>query len=102
MREMTNGKMSKATGANTNTEKQTDTSPADMNEAYRRGCKLLHEKCKAIQRSNERLVFRLHKVRKMTKTRMRDVELLKARLDSHHDDWRTAPDPTDIKEEGEE
>uniref|UniRef100_A0A182P2M7 INO80 complex subunit F domain-containing protein n=1 Tax=Anopheles epiroticus TaxID=199890 RepID=A0A182P2M7_9DIPT len=76
--------------------------PLDTNEAYRRGVKLLHEKCKALQRSNERLVFRLHRVQKMTRSRTRDVEFLKAKLDSFGDGWRTAIDPMDIKEEGEE
>ncbi|XP_053671061.1 TCF3 fusion partner homolog [Anopheles nili] len=99
---MTSGKSIKSHGTNSSNEKPTDLTPVDTNEAYRMGVKLLHEKCKALQRSNERLVFRLHKVQKMTRTRARDVEFLKAKLDSYGDGWRTASDPTDIKEEGEE
>ena len=38
----------------------------------------------------------------MTRSRARDVEILKAKLDSLGDEWRTAPDPMDVKEEGEE
>lgn len=44
----------------------------------------------------------LHRVQKMTRSRARDVEFLKAKLDSLGDEWRTAPDPMDVKEEGEE
>ncbi|XP_052890046.1 TCF3 fusion partner homolog [Anopheles moucheti] len=72
------------------------------NEAYRKGVRLLHEKCKALQRSNERLVFRIHRVQKMSRARARDVEILQSKLDSFADCWRTAMDPADVKEEGEE
>uniref|UniRef100_A0A182Q1I8 INO80 complex subunit F domain-containing protein n=1 Tax=Anopheles farauti TaxID=69004 RepID=A0A182Q1I8_9DIPT len=99
---MTSGKPLKQNSTNATNEKPTDLNPVDTNEAYRRGVKLLHEKCKALQRSNERLVFRLHKVQRMTRSRARDVEFLKAKLDSLGDGWRTAPDPMDVKEEGEE
>uniref|UniRef100_A0A182N3D5 INO80 complex subunit F domain-containing protein n=1 Tax=Anopheles dirus TaxID=7168 RepID=A0A182N3D5_9DIPT len=99
---MTSGKPLKQHSANSASEKPSDLTPVDTNEAYRRGVKLLHEKCKALQRSNERLVFRLHKVQRMTRSRARDVEFLKAKLDSLGDGWRTAPDPMDVKEEGEE
>ncbi|XP_058053422.1 TCF3 fusion partner homolog [Anopheles bellator] len=91
---MTNGRPIKS--------QSNSTSGDATNEAYRKAAKLLHEKCKAVQRSNERLVFRLHKIQKMTRSRVRDVELLKAKLDSYGDGWRTAPDPNDMKEEGEE
>ncbi|XP_001237213.2 TCF3 fusion partner homolog [Anopheles gambiae] len=100
---MTSGKPVKSHSAIVSSEsKPRERAPLDTNEAYRRGVKLLHEKCKALQRSNERLVFRLHRVQKMTRSRARDVEFLKAKLDSLGDEWRTAPDPMDVKEEGEE
>lgn len=41
--------------------------------------------------------LRLCYVKKMIKRRNRDVALLKNRLDSHNDGWRTATDPNSIK-----
>ncbi|XP_035894262.1 TCF3 fusion partner homolog [Anopheles stephensi] len=99
---MTSGKPSKTHSSASNNEKKSNLIATDSNEAYRRGVKLLHEKCKALQRSNERLVFRLHRVQKMTRLRAMDVEILKAKLDYYGDGWRTAVDPADVKEEGEE
>jgi len=64
---------------------------ADPNEEkYRRACRLLEEKCREIEKDNEKLSFRLDEVKKMTKRRNRDVTLLKNRLDTYGDDWRTA------------
>uniref|UniRef100_A0AAG5DU59 INO80 complex subunit F domain-containing protein n=1 Tax=Anopheles atroparvus TaxID=41427 RepID=A0AAG5DU59_ANOAO len=102
MCKMTSGKPIKSHAIHANNDKPSEGTRIESIDAYRRGVKLLHEKCKALQRSNERLVFRLHKVRKMTKVRERDVERLKARLDNYGDGWRTAPDPAEVKEEGEE
>ncbi|XP_050067674.1 TCF3 fusion partner homolog [Anopheles maculipalpis] len=97
---MTSGKLSKTHSSSSNNEDKGNL--LDSNEAFRRGVKLLHEKCKALQRSNERLVFRLHRVQKMTRLRSMDVEILKAKLDYYGDDWRNAMDPANVKEEGEE
>ncbi|XP_039446392.1 TCF3 fusion partner [Culex pipiens pallens] len=69
----------------------------EKNEQYRRGVKMLHERCKSIQRHNERVVFRLHSVKRLIKTRSRDVEMLKKRLDRYQDNWRCAPEKTAVK-----
>ncbi|KXJ71431.1 TCF3 fusion partner homolog [Aedes albopictus] len=69
----------------------------DKNEQYRRSVKMLQERCKAIQKNNERIVHRLHMVKKLTKKRNREVEILKNRLDRHNDGWRTAPQPVAVK-----
>ncbi|XP_058460081.1 TCF3 fusion partner homolog [Malaya genurostris] len=74
-------------------------SEVEQNELYRRGAKMLHERCKAIQKNNERIVYRLHIVKKMTKRRNREVEMLKKRLDRYNDGWRTATLPTTVKED---
>uniref|UniRef100_A0A1Q3F6N6 INO80 complex subunit F domain-containing protein n=1 Tax=Culex tarsalis TaxID=7177 RepID=A0A1Q3F6N6_CULTA len=71
----------------------------DKNEQYRRGVKMLHERCKSIQRHNERVVFRLHSVKRLIKSRSRDVEMLKKRLDRYQDNWRSAPEKTAAKPE---
>ncbi|XP_062559287.1 TCF3 fusion partner homolog [Armigeres subalbatus] len=69
----------------------------EKNEQYRRGVKMLQERCKAIQKNNERIVHRLHAVKKMTRKRNREVEILKNRLDRYSDGWRTAPQPVAVK-----
>uniref|UniRef100_A0A182RLK4 INO80 complex subunit F domain-containing protein n=1 Tax=Anopheles funestus TaxID=62324 RepID=A0A182RLK4_ANOFN len=99
---MISGKSPKTHSSTSSNEKPVHHTTTDSNEAYRRGVRLLHEKCKALQRSNERLVFRLHRVQKMTRTRARDVVILQTKLDSVGDGWSTAMDPVDVKEEGEE
>ncbi|EDS45161.1 conserved hypothetical protein [Culex quinquefasciatus] len=71
----------------------------EKNEQYRRGVKMLHERCKSIQRHNERVVFRLHSVKRLIKTRSRDVEMLKKRLDRYQDNWRCAPEKKAVKRE---
>ncbi|XP_058833650.1 TCF3 fusion partner homolog [Topomyia yanbarensis] len=71
----------------------------EQNELYRRGVKMLQERCKAIQKNNERIVHRLHVVKQMTKRRSREVEMLKNRLDRYNDGWRTAPQPVAEKPE---
>ncbi|XP_053660045.1 TCF3 fusion partner homolog [Anopheles marshallii] len=99
---MTSGKPVKTHSSTSSNDKPLQHTATNLNEAYRRGVVLLHEKCKALQRSNERLVFRLHRVQKMSRTRARDVEMLQRKLDSFGDCWRTAMDPADVKEEGAE
>uniref|UniRef100_A0A182WFL7 INO80 complex subunit F domain-containing protein n=1 Tax=Anopheles minimus TaxID=112268 RepID=A0A182WFL7_9DIPT len=99
---MTSGKPVKSHSSTTSNEKPVHHTATDSQEAYRRGVRLLHEKCKALQRSNERLVFRLHRVQKMTRMRTRDVDILQVKLDSIGDGWRTATEPVEVKEEGEE
>ncbi|XP_055600644.1 uncharacterized protein LOC129749638 [Uranotaenia lowii] len=69
----------------------------EKNEIYRRAAKMLQERCKAIQKSNERTVHRIHMVKKLLKRRTREVEILKNRLDKHKDGWRSAPQPMAVK-----
>lgn len=61
---------------------------------YEKGIKMLEETCENMQKENERLVYRLHEIRKLSKRREKDVSLVKARLDLYNDDWRIAqPEP---------
>lgn len=61
---------------------------------YRKGVLMLEETCENMQKENERLVYRLHAIKKLAKRREKDVSLVKSRLDVYNDDWRVAqPEP---------
>lgn len=61
---------------------------------YRECIAKLERKCEWMSQNNERMVRRLHYVKRITIRKKRDVALLKGRLDLYSDDWRTAqPDP---------
>ncbi|XP_055536342.1 TCF3 fusion partner homolog [Wyeomyia smithii] len=95
---MTSGKPSKTHPVNQRPSNGNQVfSEMEQNELYRRGVKMLQERCKAIQKNNERIVHRLHVVKRLTKKRSREVEMLKNRLDRYNDNWRTAPQPLAVK-----
>ncbi|XP_053688539.1 TCF3 fusion partner homolog [Sabethes cyaneus] len=95
---MTSGKPSKTHQTNQRPSNGSQVfSEVEQNELYRRAVKLLHERCKAIQKNNERIVHRLHVVKRLTKKRNREVEMLMNRLDRYNDSWRTAPQPLAVK-----
>lgn len=48
-------------------------------------------KCQDTQTENERLVLRITNTKKILKSRLRDVEILKKRLDRYNDNWRHVP-----------
>lgn len=61
---------------------------------YEKGILMLEETCENMQKENERLVYRLHVIKKLAKRREKDVSLVKSRLDVYNDDWRIAqPEP---------
>lgn len=61
---------------------------------YEKGISMLEETCENMQKENERLVYRLHEIKKLSKRREKDVSLVKQRLDVYNDDWRIAqPEP---------
>lgn len=61
---------------------------------YEKGISMLEETCENMQKENERLVYRLHVIKKLSKRREKDVSLVKSRLDVYNDDWRIAqPEP---------
>ncbi|XP_055855816.1 target of Myb protein 1 [Episyrphus balteatus] len=51
----------------------------------------LYRKCQDTQTENERLVLRITNTKKILKNRIRDVEILKKRLDRYNDNWRHVP-----------
>lgn len=51
----------------------------------------IFERCQELQIENERCVLRINTVKKLLRRRVRDVELLKRRLDKHNDIWRQLP-----------
>lgn len=61
---------------------------------FAKGISMLEETCENMQKENERLVYRLHAIKKLAKRREKDVSLIKSRLDVYNDDWRIAqPEP---------
>ncbi|XP_068632092.1 TCF3 fusion partner homolog [Battus philenor] len=68
-------------------------------EIYRRKYQLLLERCEVLQQDNERIVNRIHEVKKITKRYRKDIKLLIERLDKHGDPFRTATLEMDVKPE---
>lgn len=83
-----------------------DNEPNDMdfNEMakiakYRQAIELILRKCESLSKDNEKLVRRLHYVKKITKNKEKDVSMLKGRLDLYNDEWRTAQPDSQLKGE---
>ncbi|XP_012255138.1 non-histone protein 10 isoform X2 [Athalia rosae] len=60
-------------------------------DVYKRKYQLLLERCEILQQDNERLVYRIQKVRKLLKRTRKEKKFLIDRLDQHGDRWREAP-----------
>ncbi|KAG6439657.1 hypothetical protein O3G_MSEX000962, partial [Manduca sexta] len=58
-------------------------------EIYRRKYQLLLERCEVLQQDNERIINRIHEVKRISKRYRKDIRLLAARLDRHGDPFRT-------------
>lgn len=68
------------------------------NDVYYKKYKLLLERCEAIQKHNQQLVYRLQQVKKITHNRYETVKMLKNRLkENYNEEWDIIP-----KEELEE
>ncbi|XP_013113069.1 uncharacterized protein LOC106091177 [Stomoxys calcitrans] len=63
----------------------------EKEENYKRFVEKLIRRCQEIQIENERCVLRINNVKKIIRRRVRDVEILKVRLDRHNDAWRSLP-----------
>ncbi|KAI4456869.1 tcf3 fusion partner [Holotrichia oblita] len=62
------------------------------NDVYYKKYKFLLERCEAIQKHNERLVFRIQEVKKITKRRYEQVQYLKDKLlKEYGEDWKIIP-----------
>ncbi|CRL05784.1 CLUMA_CG018812, isoform A [Clunio marinus] len=61
----------------------------DRSEKYRYLIKILEKRCEQMSKSNEKIAARSLTVKKLIKKRSKDVELLKSRLDSYNDNWRS-------------
>ncbi|KRT82418.1 hypothetical protein AMK59_4753 [Oryctes borbonicus] len=62
------------------------------NDIYYKKYKFLLERCEAIQKHNERLVFRIQEVKKITKRRYEQVQYLKSKLLTEYgEDWKVIP-----------
>ncbi|GJQ71929.1 hypothetical protein Trydic_g3038 [Trypoxylus dichotomus] len=62
------------------------------NDIYYKKYKFLLERCEAIQKHNERLVFRIQEVKKITKRRYEQVQYLKGKLLTEYgEDWKVIP-----------
>ncbi|KAF4519218.1 hypothetical protein B566_EDAN015324 [Ephemera danica] len=73
-----------------------DSSDLVMNGAsfsYKNKYFMLLQRCEQIQKDNERIVNRIHEVRKLLRRSRKDRKLLTTRLDQYGDSWRTAPQP---------
>ncbi|CAH2036905.1 unnamed protein product, partial [Iphiclides podalirius] len=68
-------------------------------EIYRRKYQLLLERCEVLQQDNERIVNRIHEVKRITKRYRKDIKLLIERLDKHGDQFRTSSVEVDSKPE---
>ncbi|KAM7358934.1 uncharacterized protein ACRADG_003722 [Cochliomyia hominivorax] len=63
----------------------------DKQQKYKQFVDKLLQRCQEIQTENERHVLRINTIKKLIRRRVRDVELLKRRLDQHNDNWRSLP-----------
>lgn len=75
----------------------------DKNDAYYKKYQLLMERCEFIQKSNERLVFRLQQVKTIIKRRYAQIDMLKERLNErYNEDWADIPRDSEYYLLGEE
>lgn len=71
-------------------ESEYDAEPEECN-IYKRKYQLLLDRCEVLQQENERLVYRIQRVRKLLKRTRKEKKFLIDRLDRHGDRWREAP-----------
>ncbi|XP_076248312.1 uncharacterized protein LOC143188125 [Calliopsis andreniformis] len=71
-------------------ESEYDVEPEEF-DIYKRKYQLLLDKCEVLQQENERLVYRIQRVRKLLKRTRKEKKFLIDRLDQHGDRWREAP-----------
>ncbi|XP_014487234.1 PREDICTED: high mobility group B protein 6 isoform X2 [Dinoponera quadriceps] len=71
-------------------ESEYDVEPEEF-DIYKRKYQLLLERCEILQQENERLVYRIQKVRKLLRYTRKEKKFLIDRLDQHGDRWREAP-----------
>ncbi|XP_015182471.1 PREDICTED: non-histone protein 10 [Polistes dominula] len=71
-------------------ESEYDIEP-EVFDVYKRKYQMLLDRCEILQQENERLVFRIQKVRKLLKRTRKEKKFLIDRLDQHGDRWREAP-----------
>ncbi|XP_043289255.1 high mobility group B protein 6 [Venturia canescens] len=71
-------------------ESEYDAEPEEFN-IYKKKYQLLLDRCEVLQQDNERLVYRIQRVRKLLKRTRKEKKFLIDRLDSHGDRWREAP-----------
>lgn len=64
---------------------------AEEFDIYKRKYQLLLDRCEVLQQENERLVYRIQRVRKLLKRTRKEKKFLIDRLDQHGDRWREAP-----------
>lgn len=57
----------------------------------KRKYELLFSRCQVLQQDNERLVYRIQRIRKLLKRTRKEKKFLINRLDLHGDQWREAP-----------
>ncbi|KAB0793462.1 hypothetical protein PPYR_13082 [Photinus pyralis] len=71
------------------------------NDIYYQKYKLLLERCEAVQKHNQQLVYRLQQVKKITHNHYEAVKMLKQRLkDLYQEDWTVIP-KEELDEESE-
>ncbi|KAI4480783.1 PREDICTED: non-histone protein 10 [Polistes canadensis] len=71
-------------------ESEYDIEP-EVFDVYKRKYQMLLDRCEILQQENERLVFRIQKIRKLLKRTRKEKKFLIDRLDQHGDRWREAP-----------
>lgn len=71
-------------------ESEYDVEPEEF-DIYKRKYRLLLDRCEVLQQENERLVYRIQRVRKLLKRTRKEKKFLIDRLDQHGDRWREAP-----------
>ncbi|XP_003702212.1 uncharacterized protein LOC100882467 isoform X2 [Megachile rotundata] len=71
-------------------ESEYDVEPEEF-DIYKRKYQLLLDRCEVLQQENERLVYRIQRVRKLLKRTRKEKKFLIDRLDQHGDRWREAP-----------
>ncbi|KYM79641.1 Non-histone protein 10 [Atta colombica] len=67
-----------------------DVEPEEV-DIYKKKYQLLLDRCEVLQQENERLVYRIQKVRKLLRRTRKEKKFLIDRLDRHGDRWREAP-----------
>ncbi|BET01504.1 TCF3 (E2A) fusion partner (in childhood Leukemia) [Nesidiocoris tenuis] len=62
-------------------------------DVYRKKYNLIYVRCEVIKQDNERLLNRIHHVRRILKRARKERKFLMDRLDMHGDNWRNIPLP---------